>query len=66
MIKEKMIRRAGHAMRLGKKMNAYKILAGEPTRKRSLGISLRNNRMEIRVWRCGPGIRFSGGSLRFN
>jgi hypothetical protein len=45
MIKEKTIRRAGYAVSLGKKRNAYKISAGELTGKRSLGISLRNNRM---------------------
>jgi hypothetical protein len=37
MIKSRRMRWAGHAARMGEKMNAYRILVGEPEGKRPLG-----------------------------
>jgi hypothetical protein len=37
MIKSRRIRWAGHAVRMGEKMNAYRILVGKPEGKRPLG-----------------------------
>jgi hypothetical protein len=52
MIKSRRIRWAGHVARMGEKRNAYRILVGNPYRKRSLGRprcrSVDNIKMDIR------------------
>jgi hypothetical protein len=52
MIKSRRMRPAGHVARMGEKSNAYRILAGKPEGKRSLGRPRRrwvdNNNMDHR------------------
>jgi hypothetical protein len=52
MAKSRMMKLAGHAIRMGEKRNAYSILVGKPEGKRALGRTRRrwvnNTKMDLR------------------